>query len=146
MNAHVPHALERLEIIDTVTAYATAVDTRDWPLFASLFTADAVWEYPLAGERHSGPAAILARIQPSIERLDATQHFVSNHVVAVEADTARHTCYFLAQHLRDGGRFLAAGRYEDELRRVDGAWRIAARTLTSTWTEGDPAVVSPKSA
>lgn len=36
----------RLEIIDTVVAYATAVDTCDWQSFADLFTPDAVWAIP----------------------------------------------------------------------------------------------------
>lgn len=132
---------DRLAIIDTVVAYATAVDTRDWTLFAHLFTTDAVWEYSAGHERCAGPDDIVARVRASIEGLDATQHFVTNHVVTVVGDTATHGCYYLAQHLRSGGRFLAAGRYADRLRRTDDGWRIATRVLLSTWTEGDPAVL-----
>lgn len=128
-------------VTDTVIAYATAVDTRDWALFVSLFTPDAVWEYRAAGERRVGPDDILARVRPSIERLDATQHFLTNHVVVVTGNTATHTCYYQAQHLRGGERFLAAGRYEDGLRRTDSGWRIAVRILVSLWTEGDPGVL-----
>lgn len=134
---------DRLAVTDTVVAYATAVDTRDWTLFESLFTHDAVWEYQAAGERHTGPDLITGRVRPSIDRLDATQHLLTNHVVAVDGDTATHTCYYLAQHLRAGSRFLAAGRYADTLRRVDGRWLISARVLISTWSEGDPGVVRP---
>lgn len=97
--------------------------------------------YPAGNERHTGPAEILARVRPSIERLDATQHFVSNHVVVITGDSATHTCYYQAQHLRDGERFLAAGRCVDELRRLEGRWRIAARTLIGTWADGNPAVL-----
>ena len=132
---------DRLAIVDTVVAYATAVDTRDWPAFEALFTADAVWDYRAGGERHAGPERIVARVRPSIERLDATQHLLTNHVVAVDGDTATHTCYYLAQHLRDGARFLVGGRYEDELRRVGGRWLIAARALFGTWSEGDVSVL-----
>jgi uncharacterized protein (TIGR02246 family) len=135
---------DRIDIVDTVVAYATAIDTRDWALFASLFTPDAVWEYQAGHDTRRGLDDILARVRPSIERLDATQHFVTNHVVTVTADTATHTCYYLAQHLRDGERFLAAGRYADKLRRCDGGWRIAARVLISTWTDGNPTVVQPR--
>jgi|SRR6185437_318405 len=134
-----------IDIVGIIVAYATAVDTRDWALFASLFTPDAVWEYRAGRERRTGPDDILARVRPSIERLDATQHFVTNHVVTVTGGTATHTCYYLAQHLRDGERFLAAGRYADQLRRSDGGWRIATRALISTWTDGNPAVVQPRS-
>jgi ketosteroid isomerase-like protein len=135
---------DRLGVVDTVVAYSTAVDTRDWTLFASLFTPDAVWEYRAGSELRTGPQDIVERVRPSIERLDATQHFVTNHVVAVEGDTATHTCYYLAQHLRGGESFLAAGRYEDELRRTEDGWRIARRTLISTWTDGNPEVVRPR--
>ena len=33
---------DRMEIQDLLVRYAHAVDTRDWPLFRELFTADAV--------------------------------------------------------------------------------------------------------
>ncbi len=132
---------DRLDIVDTVVAYATAVDTRDWELFARLFTPDAVWEYHAGHERRVGPGEILARVRPSIERLDVTQHLLTNHVVAVAGDAATHTCSFMAQHVRGNGRYLAAGRYADELRRTDAGWLFSSRVLVSTWAEGDPEVV-----
>lgn len=141
--ADTPALADRLAIVDTAVAYATALDTRDWPMFESLFTPDAVWEYLAGGERHVGPGQIAGRIRPTIDHLDGTQHVMTNHVVVLDGDTARHTCYYLAQHLKDGKRFLAAGRYEDELRRVEGRWLIAGRVLISTWAEGDPGILLP---
>jgi hypothetical protein len=132
---------DRLAITDTVVAYATAIDGRNWNLFESLFTRDAVWDYRGGDGRHTGPKQIVARVAPTISRLDATQHLLTNHVIVLEGDTARHTCYYLAQHLRGGGHFLAAGRYTDELRRVRGRWLISYRILISTWSEGDPGIL-----
>lgn len=132
---------DRIAVVDTVTAYSTALDNRDWPLFESLFTPDAVWDYSAADQRCTGPAEILARVRPGIERLDATQHFVTNHVVTIAGDEAAHSCYYLAQHMRGGERFLAAGRYRDLLRRTESGWRIASRLLLNTWTDGNPSVV-----
>jgi 3-phenylpropionate/cinnamic acid dioxygenase small subunit len=131
---------DRLDIIDVAVRYATSVDTRDWTSLPALFTADAVWEYRSGDERHTGPADIVARVRAGIQPLDATQHVVTNHVVAVAGDEASHTCYYLAQHLRGGESFLAAGRYEDRLRRDRDAWRIASRLLISVWSQGNPAV------
>ena len=34
-----------------------------------------------------------------------------------------------------------AGVYDDELRRTADGWRIVHRTLTVTWTDGNPAVI-----
>lgn len=133
------------EIIDVAVAYATAVDTRDWDLLGSLFAADAVWEYVAGGETQSGRDGIVARIRPSIERLDGTQHINTNHVVTLDGDVATHRCYYLAQHLRrdttGGDTFLAAGTYADQLRRTSAGWQLTRRTLHSTWTDGNPAVV-----
>ncbi|MFQ6394390.1 nuclear transport factor 2 family protein [Nocardia sp. KC 131] len=139
--------LDTAEIIDTTTAYATAVDTRDWDLLGTLFADDAVWEYLAGGERHTGRTAILARIRPSIERLDATQHINTNHQVTFDGDAAFHSCYYLAQHIRRGApggdTFLAAGSYEDRLSRTDTGWQLTSRVLRSTWSDGNIAVFQP---
>jgi hypothetical protein len=117
---------DRAAIVDTVIAYATAVDTRDWARLGALFTDDACWEYGASGDRASGdrasgdrasgdrlsgPDMIVARISASIERFDATHHLNGNHVTEVQGDEARHTCYYQAQHVRfglsGGDKFLA---------------------------------------
>ena len=38
---------------------------------------------------------------------------------------------------------MVAGRYEDRLVRTDAGWRIAHRTLTVMWTDGNVAVAHP---
>ena len=136
---------DRAAILDVVVGYATAVDTRDWAALAALFTDDAHWKYPAAGEDLAGPAAIVARISRSIGGLDATQHLIGNHVITVHGDEAEHTCYFHAQHVRHGlaagENYVAAGRYEDRLRRTPEGWRLSHRVIDSVWHEGNPAVI-----
>ncbi|RMI31470.1 nuclear transport factor 2 family protein [Nocardia stercoris] len=79
-----------------------------------MFTEDAHWVYPQAGDDVVGRAAIVARVGSGIDRLDATQHLLGNHVVAVDGELARHVCYFHAQHvwrgLPDGELFLSGTR------------------------------------
>jgi ketosteroid isomerase-like protein len=137
---------DRAAIVDAVIAYATAVDTRDWERLGALFTDDACWEYSGSGERLSGPDMIVARISASVERFDATHHQNGNPVTAVQGDEAEHTCYYQAQHVRlglpDGEKFLAGGRYDDQLRRTPDGWRFTYRRITSVWTEGNPAVIT----
>ena len=128
-------------IIDLTVAYAWALDT-------------AVRRPPsgVRRGRRRGPGrsalrgldAITARIERPLSRLDVTQHVVTNHQVTVDGDTATCRCYLVGQHVKkgtDGGdTFIMAGVYDDELRRTDG-WRIVHRTLTVTWTDGNPAVI-----
>ena len=136
---------DRAAIVDVATGYATAVDSRDWVALAGLFTEDAHWVYPPTGEDLTGPAAIASYIRKSIERLDASQHLLGNHVVTIDGDEARHTCYFHAQHvllgLPDGETYFSGGRYEDQLRRTPEGWRLTYRTVVSVWREGNVAVV-----
>jgi hypothetical protein len=138
---------DRAGIVDAVIAYATAVDTRDWKGLGALFTDDARWEYHGSEEWLSGPGVIVARISASVERFDATHHLNGNHAIAVRGDEAEHTCYYQAQHVRlglpGGEKFLAGGRYDDRLRRTRDGWRFTYRGITSIWTEGNPAVITP---
>lgn len=140
---------DRMAIVDTVIAYATAVDTTDWEGLRALFTDDARWEYQGSGDQFVGPGAIADRISASVRRLDATQHLNANHVFTIHGDDAEHTCYYHAQHVRrglpGGERFLAGGRYDDRLRRTPDGWRFTERTITNIWSEGNPAVLSASS-
>jgi 3-phenylpropionate/cinnamic acid dioxygenase small subunit len=119
--------------------YATALDGRNWPLFADCFTADAVAEY--ANGRFEGYAAIEANCRRAVLPLDATQHLISNHVVDVAGDSASATCYLIAQHMRadaPSGPFLLLGAaYDDELTRTVAGWRIVSRRLRTLWTDGN---------
>ena len=134
---------DRLAIINLTIAYCWALDERDWESLGQVFHEDATAE--LGAGVEEGVAAIIRRVAGVLTPLDASQHFVSNHQVAVDGNRATCRCYLQAQHVRKaaaGGRnYLIAGRYEDELVRTADGWRIAHRRLVMTWREGNPAVV-----
>ncbi|WP_327094243.1 nuclear transport factor 2 family protein [Nocardia vinacea] len=146
ISPQIQEIIDRAAILDTVVAYARALDTKDWETLAALFTDDARWEYTATGDKLDGPTAIVARIRPSLERLDTTQHFNSNHVITVHEDAAEHTCYYHAQHIRrglpDGEFFVAGGSYHDRLRRTTNGWRFVSRRLSSSWSDGNPDVLA----
>jgi len=78
-------------------------------------------------------------IRSVVERLDATQHHLSNHLVDRGPDGLVVQCYVLAQHVRtiDGETetFTFGGRYTDRLR--DGErLQIAHRQLEVLWSIG----------
>lgn len=138
--------VDRTDVLDTVTAYAAAVDGGDWTVLASLFDADATFDCPGLGSAH-GPEGVTEFVAAVVAPLDACQHVNSNHRVTVRGDEAAHTCYLLAQHVRhglaDGELYLIAGRYDDRLRRTPHGWRFTSRVLTVLWRQGNPAVVAP---
>ncbi len=138
---------DRHAIVDALTRYATALDSRDWPLLRRVFTPDATADYGGYGGSIQGHAAIEDAVRAALEHLDASQHVVTNHVVEVTGDTATSTCYLVATHYRrgveGGGTYTVGGTYHDTLARMDDGWRITARRLEVTWTDGNRAIFRP---
>jgi hypothetical protein len=133
--------VDRAAIVDLTHIYCRALDTKDWSLLDHVFAEDA---FAYLIEDLSGRSAIKERTERALKSMDRTQHVVSNHEIVVNGDTARCRCYLQAQHVRKaahgGSKFMIAGIYEDELIRTHAGWRIAFRRLTTTWSDGNPAV------
>ena len=133
---------DRDDIIDLAIAYAWALDTRQLDGLRDVFTPDAT--AMLRGVECDGVESIIARIGGAIPRLDATQHLIANHQVAVNGDSATHRCQLHSQHFKrgtDGGDwFVVGGYYDDRLARTPSGWRITHRVMTETWRSGNPDV------
>ena len=129
-------------IIDLAIAYTWALDTKQLDQLREVFLPDATAD--LNGTRCNGLDAIITAIGERLDRLDATQHLVGNHQVRIDGDTATHRCHLQSQHIRrgveGGDNYVLGGTYEDRVVRTEDGWRIAHRTLTATWTDGNRAV------
>ena len=137
--------LDRMEIIELLHRYATAIDDRDWARLATCFTADAVALYgPVLG-RQEGIAAIEKTCRAALEPLDASQHIVGTHEIELDGDRARARCYVHAQHTRagtpGGDNFVIGATYLDAVVRTPDGWRIRERELRILWQEGNPRVL-----
>jgi ketosteroid isomerase-like protein len=146
MDPTIANLLDEREVVAVALRYCTALDTNDWLALRTVFLEDATAQLgdpPVL----KGIDAITARIRAALEYLDDSQHLVGNHDVVVDGETATHRCYLQAQHIRKvpegGSNYIVAGRYDDRLERTSDGWRIAHRTLTVMWTEGNVAVVRP---
>lgn len=132
--------LDERDIVAVATRCCRALDTKDWPTLANVFLPDATADLS-SGVDLIGLDAIVDRIRNALDFLDDSQHLVGNHEVTVTGDTATHRCYLQAQHVRraatGGPNYLVGGRYEDRLVRTTDGWRIARRTLTVMWTDGN---------
>jgi len=130
-------------ITDLTIAYAWMLDERQFDDLREVFTDDAIGD--LAGIHSEGLDAIIDRIRRALSPLDATQHVLANHQIRVDGDSATCRCYLIAQHVKrgtpGGDNHLIAGTYDDALTRTPAGWRVTHRTLTVTWTEGNPAVL-----
>ena len=139
-----PTLSERERVIEVAVRYCTAIDTRDWELLRRCFVADPVVSYEGFDELR-GFAALAEFLDGILSPLDATQHIVTNFVVAIDGEEATSTCYLHAQHVRQaapgGALFVVAGSYRDSLVRRDGEWLIGRRDYTTTWVDGNSAVL-----
>lgn len=135
--------LDERDIVAVISRYCRALDTKNWALLGEVFLPEATADLATTSEL-VGIGGIVDRIRTALELLDNSQHLVGNHEVAVDGDNATHRCYLQAQHVRaaavGGPNYLVGGRYEDRLVRTSAGWRIAHRTLTVMWTDGNLAV------
>jgi len=128
---------DRLAISDLILSFAYAVDTRDHRRYCDNFTPDGVLELPFG--RFEGRSAIEAMQQPKIG--NGSHHLSSNHMIAIDGDTASARSYVIATHIFDLAKprdiAQAGGWYDYELRRTPKGWRFARVKLTIVWETAD---------
>ncbi|XVQ07568.1 nuclear transport factor 2 family protein [Spirillospora sp. CA-255316] len=130
---------DRLEIQELMYRYGLAVDRRDWTLYRSVFTADAMIDYREVGGALADLETTVGFLSEVIGTFVGLQHNMTNHMVELAGDTARACTYFTAYHsmLERGGESLIAsgGFYDDELRRTPDGWRISRRREQGLWID-----------
>ncbi len=137
-------ATDRQAIVDLTIAYCWTIDTKDFENLRNIFLPDAT---ALLGDERIGIESIITRISGALGLLDASQHIIANHQIAIDGDEATNRCYLHAQHVRraaEGGpNYIVAGRYHDHMVRTADGWRIRRREIHVDWTEGNVRVVRP---
>jgi len=113
--------------------YATGIDRRDWPLFATCFAADFEGDYPGFG-LWRGAHEITDFMQQAHAPLGPTLHRLSNFVIAGDGTSATARSYvdaLLMPATADGAVHRAAGWYDDRLVRTADGWRISRRRFVA---------------
>ena len=111
--------------------YATGIDTRDWELFRTCFTADAAIDYGDIGT-WTGADEITGFMDAAHIGFAATNHMMSNFSIDVDGDRATARSYVHVVLAFDGGWIDGVGTYDDSLVRVGEGWQIASRRFRST--------------
>jgi 3-phenylpropionate/cinnamic acid dioxygenase small subunit len=130
---------DRIEIDDLLTRYATAVDTRDWTLYESCFTTDAVIDYTASGGIKGALADVRRWLSEVMPVFAVTQHLVTNRSVALDGHTASSRSYFFNPLGLPDGRggmtmYFDGGFYNDKLVRTEHGWRIAERVEEAAYS------------
>lgn len=129
------------EIQQKIYYYGWCIDNRRFDELDALFLPDAIVHYDVPDGTRAPWSEMKKWLPQGLEIFRATQHNMTNPLIELAGDTARARTYghlLHVQELADGGFSVMRhhATYEDEWVRLDGAWRIAARTLRNLYVDG----------
>ena len=115
---------DRLAIQDLAARYNTAIDSGNSEAWAATFTSNGTFES--GGRVHGGTEALTTFAKGFAERMAGARHWNNNLVIDGDGDSATLGCYLI---LMKTGQVVTTAKYEDTLRRENGAWRFASRKV-----------------
>lgn len=142
-SARLQELLDRTDILDCIHRYTRGMDRLDRELARSAYHDEAIDEHtayvgPVDGFLDWAFAYHAAQVRH--------QHYVTNHSVELDGDTAHAETYYLfvgTDQNPDAPVLFTGGRYVDRFERRNDRWAIAARVCTVEWQTEVPALLSP---
>jgi hypothetical protein len=130
--------VDRLDIQDLLTTYATAIDIRELDTVRACFADDARARYGQTEEWLVGGDTVVAWIDDATKDLEWQHHMISLYGVEIDGDRATALAYLLS-HQKEAGTTdeirMMTSRYHNTLSRVDGRWKIQVLDLEVGWYE-----------
>lgn len=126
---------DREAIRECMYRYARGIDRMDAEQVRASYWPDCIDRH---GEFEGDTEQFIAWAFGDLAKMDQTQHFMNNMLIAVHGDTADAETYFYAyqrMNRRNGEKIdlIAAGRYLDNFEKRDDEWRIAKRKVEIDW-------------
>lgn len=118
---------DRAAIEELVALYTLHAAAADAGKLARLFTEEGIF-HAVAGDAPQGHDALTAYFRKSLAP-GKTVPIAGQLHVELDGDKARLKC-LMATTFFDGRQGGFCGHYDDELRKVDGAWKFASRKYT----------------
>jgi hypothetical protein len=149
MTIELSELADRMAIQQLMYRYAMAVDRRDWDLYRTVFSPDAVIDYVDSGGGREDLETTVKWLDDVLAIFAGLQHNMTNHVVEIDGDRARACTYYLAYHSVVDGKggetvLVMGGFYRDRLVCTSDGWRISERVELGEWMEGPYPEGSPK--
>lgn len=131
---------DKIEIHELLARYARGVDTKDWPLYRSVFTPDATIDYTSAGAVAGTRDEVAAWLETGFVHIPMTQHFISNVEIDIDGDRARVRAMFYNPMQLPGMDAMSrcGGYYHHDLVRTADGWKSARLVEENLWFENQP--------
>lgn len=136
---------DKLRVVDDLEAikqlkarYFRLMDTKQWPAFGALFTADAVMQTtPNPDERFVGRDEIVAKVSFHLKDAVTVHH---GHTPEIEVDGDSATGIWAMDDYVELPQLVlrGSGHYHEQYRRQEGRWCIASCRLTRLRLDIEP--------
>ncbi|MFG2139948.1 nuclear transport factor 2 family protein [Streptomyces sp. NPDC048650] len=140
---------DRYAIIETCDRMGWHSDRHEWDRATALFTPEVLLDYTslLGGSPDTVSAAGLVESWAAVlGGYDASQHLMTNHLVALDGDAAECTASFQATHRLENPLgsplWRIGGTYRFHLVRTGGGWKIDELAMTVLWSEGNQGIAA----
>lgn len=131
---------DELDITALLNGYARAVDTKDWELYRSVFTDDAVIDYSANGIPAGSRDEIAAFLEQAFATIPMSMHYITNVEADVDGDTAHVRAMFYNPTQLPGVAELSyfGGYYFHDLVRTPDGWRSRHLREEAVWNVNGP--------
>ena len=133
---------DHVEITALLYRYARAVDTKDWELYRSVFTDDALVDYSSAGAVAGTRDEVIDWFAANFAVIPWSMHYVTNvEILDSTADSATVRAMFYNPMQLPGmtGMSSCGGYYHHELVRTPDGWRSRSLREENVWFDNAPA-------
>ena len=133
---------DHVEITALLYRYARAVDTKDWDLYRSVFTHDALVDYSSAGAVVGTRDEVIDWFAANFAVIPWSMHYVTNvEILDRTADSATVRAMFFNPMQLPGmtGMSSCGGYYHHELVRTPDGWRSRSLREENVWFDNAPA-------
>ena len=133
---------DREEIQALLYRYARAVDTKDWDLYRTVFTEDAVIDYSSAGFAVGSLDEVVDALSAGFGALPWSMHYITNiEMLESDGDTATVRAIFHNPMQLPGMAEMSScgGYYHHELVRTADGWRSGNLREENVWFVNPPA-------
>lgn len=131
---------DKLEIHEQLARYARGVDTRDWDLWKSVFTSDALVDYRSVGGPVGSPEEVANWLEQGLKIVPMTQHLISNIEVDLDDAKAKVRAMFYNPLQLPGMADMSfcGGYYHHEFVRTDEGWKSERLVEENVWFVNPP--------